>query len=438
MHFALLDGMRVGPEKGLEGAVCPICKQPVYARCGEERIAHWAHKSVIDCDPWQEPETQWHRDWKNRFGDMQEQMHEKDGARHMADVKTPDGTIVEFRHRFINDEGQRTRQAFFGKTMFWVVDCASNPKRAERFKDNRHCLRREHVPGCGVWSTCEAGECFPRVWINSRRFVFFDFGESVLWCLFPRKEEDSNAIIMRISKDGFVAAVKGGYAKFRERCVEVYRAVTRSKMSAFSYRQVKQWFQDPASSVAPAIAEPRPMDSPVASPEPQTAARPRAVQRAEPEPDPEPVEDVWPEEFDKTVVLALTVDLATGWAIANGGVLSLVTESRIDGDANATGCCAVHCATLCGDTELYWAKRRAETVFGKKVLVGIPEDNELKGSAGCFIGTVEYHAEERLSGKVKLHLRNFKRLAGGVAHPATRECIWRLDPSLQAQIMAVE
>ena len=111
VKFAVLNGLRVAPEKGLIGAVCPICKQPVFARCGEVRLPHWAHKSVIDCDPWKESETQWHRDWKDLFGDMQEQVHENGGVRHLADVKTPDGTIVEFRHSVINDchvEADRT------------------------------------------------------------------------------------------------------------------------------------------------------------------------------------------------------------------------------------------------------------------------------------------------------------------------------------------
>ena len=64
VKFAVLNGLRVAPEKGLIGVVCPICKQPVFARCGEIRLPHWAHKSVIDCDPWKESETQWHRNWK--------------------------------------------------------------------------------------------------------------------------------------------------------------------------------------------------------------------------------------------------------------------------------------------------------------------------------------------------------------------------------------
>lgn len=436
MHYALVGNIRVGPEKGLEGAVCPICKQPVYARCGEVYIPHWAHKSVIDCDPWQEPETQWHRDWKNRFGDMQEQMHEKDGTRHMADVKTPEGTIVEFKHRYINAEGQRTRQAFFGETMFWVVDCASNPKRAERFKDNMYCLDRERVSSYEVWSTREASKCFPRAWINCRRFVFFDFGEEDLWYIFPRRDDDPDAICMRMSKGDFVAAVKDGYAKFRERCGEIYRTVTRSRKLVFNYRWVNEKISGPAISVASAEGEPRPTDLLDHNSAPQNAAVPIAVQRTASVPASDPVKNIWPAEFDKTISLALTVDLVTGWLIANGVITNMMTDSCVEGDANATGCCAVHCSVCCSMQDLYWAKRRIENTYRKNVCSGIPSDIELKGCAGDFIGTVEYLAEGRLDGKVKLRFRNFKRIASNVSHHASRECIWRLDSSLQARILA--
>ena len=438
MHLALLNGMRVEPEKGLEGVVCPICKQPVYARCGEVYIPHWAHKSVIDCDPWQERETQWHRDWKNLFGDLQEQMHEKNGTRHMADVKTPDGTIVEFRHRRINAEGQRTRQAFFGETMFWVVDCTSNPKCGERFKDNRYCLDRARVSGHEVWSTREASKCFPRAWINCRRFVFFGFGEEDLWYIFPRRDDDPDAICMRMSKGDFVTAVKDGYAKFRERCVEVYRAVTRSRKSVFNYSRVNEKLFCPTSFVASTEAEPQSIDLPDSSPAPQNTAMPIAMQQSDSELSPEPVSDIWPVEFDKTVSLALTVDLVTGWLIANGIITNLVTDSCVEGDANVIGCCALHCSVCCSTQDLYWAKRRIENTYGTDALISIPPDIELKARAGDFIGTVEYHAEGRFDGKVKLRLRNFERLASNVSQRASHECIWRLDPSLQEQILAVE
>ena len=433
MHFALLGNMRVEPIKGLDGVVCPICKQPVYARCGEARIAHWAHKSVIDCDPWQEPETQWHRDWKNRFGDMQEQMHEKDGARHIADVKTPDGTIVEFRHRFINGEGQRTRQAFFGETMFWVVDCASNLKRVERFKDNRYCLNEEHVSAHEVWSTREAGKCFPLTWINCQRFVFFDFGEEDLWYIFPRRDDDPNTICMRMSKDDFVATVKNGYAKFRERCVDIYRVVKQSETRVHSRQYGSEPFALPSLvtsvEVVPQSAGGARDDSNI-----WANAGPLVKYKSVPKRVPKPAHDIWPAEFDKSLSLALTVDLVTGWLLTRGIVQSLVTDACVNGEANATGCCAVHCATLCGVTELYWARKRAENTYGKGVLCDAPQDADLKSNEGGFIGMVEYHVEERLDGKVKLYLRNFKRLAGFVSYRSSRECIWRLDPALRSRL----
>ena len=233
MHFALLNGIRVEPEKGLQGAVCPICKQPVRARCGEVRVKHWAHKSVIDCDSWKEPETTWHREWKNRFGNLQEQMHEKDGVRHMADVKTADGTIVEFRHGTMDMEGLRTREAFFGELMFWVADCTAESRKL-RFYDNLSYARRLDV--CSneteVWSISDPERVFPRSWTESRRFVFFDFGEPLLWCLFPRNEKARWGVFMRVSKNDFVAIVKNGHAKFREQCVGIWRQVNDLRRKA--------------------------------------------------------------------------------------------------------------------------------------------------------------------------------------------------------------
>ena len=64
------------------------------AKCGKEKIWHWAHKSRSHCDSWWSPEGEWHKGWKEVFPDeWQEQIHtdEKTGERHIADVKTPKG-----------------------------------------------------------------------------------------------------------------------------------------------------------------------------------------------------------------------------------------------------------------------------------------------------------------------------------------------------------
>ena len=72
MRFALIENKQVEAEPGLKG-FCPGCLQPVIAKCGEQRIHHWAHHNNKNCDNWWEPETQWHRAWKNKFpADWQE------------------------------------------------------------------------------------------------------------------------------------------------------------------------------------------------------------------------------------------------------------------------------------------------------------------------------------------------------------------------------
>ena len=207
--------------------------------------------------------------------------------------------------------------------------------------------------------------------------------------------------------------------------MEVYRAVTRSRKSVFNYRRVNEKLFCPTSFAVPTEAGPQPTDLPGCSPAPQNTAVPIAVQQAVSAQAPEPVKDIRPTEFDKTVSLALTVDLVTGWLIANGIITNLVTDSCVEGDVNAIGCCALHCSVCCSTQDLYWAKRRIENTYGTDALISIPPDIELKARAGDFIGTVE-------------RLRNFERLASNVSQRASHECIWRLDPSLQEQILAVE
>ena len=90
MKYALVDNQKKEAEKGLKG-LCPICQQPVIAKCGKFKINHWAHKSLEHCDNWWENETEWHRQWKNTFPvEWQEivAIDEKTGEKHIADIKT--------------------------------------------------------------------------------------------------------------------------------------------------------------------------------------------------------------------------------------------------------------------------------------------------------------------------------------------------------------
>jgi hypothetical protein len=66
MKFALVEGIRQEATAGARG-LCPGCSSSVIPKCGEIRLRHWAHLSTMVCDPWREPETEWHRGWKDEF-----------------------------------------------------------------------------------------------------------------------------------------------------------------------------------------------------------------------------------------------------------------------------------------------------------------------------------------------------------------------------------
>lgn len=94
----------------------------MIAKCGGHRVWHWAHRGVRVCDPWWEPETEWHRAWKNEFPvDWQEVVHlAQSGEKYVADVRTQGGMVIEFQHSFLKVEERTARESFY-RPMIWVV-----------------------------------------------------------------------------------------------------------------------------------------------------------------------------------------------------------------------------------------------------------------------------------------------------------------------------
>lgn len=132
MKFANVNGQRLEPQPGV-AAACPSCGAPVIAKCGEQRVWHWAHKGVRVCDHWWESETEWHRNWKNEFPiAWQEIIHAApNGEKHIADVKTDSGMVIEFQHSFLKAEERAAREQFYGK-MVWVVDGRRRKRDADQ------------------------------------------------------------------------------------------------------------------------------------------------------------------------------------------------------------------------------------------------------------------------------------------------------------------
>lgn len=123
MRLALVNGVRTEPKPGVRGECC-LCGHEMVAKCGQFVRWHWAHKGRLTCDPWQESETAWHRLWKNAFPlECQEVVHvdSRTQEKHIADVMTQTGFVVEIQHSPISTEEIQSRENFY-RDMIWIVD----------------------------------------------------------------------------------------------------------------------------------------------------------------------------------------------------------------------------------------------------------------------------------------------------------------------------
>lgn len=98
-------------------ATCPGCYGDVLAKCGSIVSWHWAHIAA-DCDPWTEPETPWHRGWKEAVPEPQREVVM--GA-HRADIVTITGWVVELQSRSLPAGEARQREDFYGH-MVWIFN----------------------------------------------------------------------------------------------------------------------------------------------------------------------------------------------------------------------------------------------------------------------------------------------------------------------------
>src|SRR5262249_38057129 len=133
MKFALVEGERREAQPRLSGK-CPGCGNAVIAKCGEYRVWHWAHQGTRTCDHWWEPETEWHRAWKSQFPPEWQKIIQRseDGEKHIADVKTDRGVVLEFQHSFLRRDERESREMFY-RNMVWVVNGLRRVQDRSRF-----------------------------------------------------------------------------------------------------------------------------------------------------------------------------------------------------------------------------------------------------------------------------------------------------------------
>jgi len=176
-------------------AICPLCEKEVFSKCGEVNVWHWAHLKQESCDNWYEPETKWHKDWKNKFGkELSEIIIEKDGIKHIADIFTKDEIVIELQNSPILKPVIRKRELFYGKKMLWIINGIPFKDNFKIYPDERYLNKYIHkivgqklihqVTGKVVseernemfnWSWCR------KSWNEVLRPVFIDFGDDNLF-----------------------------------------------------------------------------------------------------------------------------------------------------------------------------------------------------------------------------------------------------------------
>jgi hypothetical protein len=137
MRFAIVNGLQIEPFPR-QRANCPCCGRQLVAKCGSVKVWHWSHFPEKHCDNWWENETEWHRKWKNYFPSVNQEIVHHDnytGEKHIADVKTNDGIVVELQNSPMNENELVSREQFY-KNMIWVVNGTSFKKHFTIFPFN--------------------------------------------------------------------------------------------------------------------------------------------------------------------------------------------------------------------------------------------------------------------------------------------------------------
>ena len=117
MLYGLRDGESVEAFPG-DNATCPLCGQPLIAKCGAVNVWHWAHVASADCDPWYEQESPWHVEWKSL---ARQNTREVKFGPHRADILGKRGVVIELQHSSISGDEIAEREAFYGD-MIWMFD----------------------------------------------------------------------------------------------------------------------------------------------------------------------------------------------------------------------------------------------------------------------------------------------------------------------------
>lgn len=239
MISAMIEGEKRPPQVKGEQTKCVGCGGTLRAVIPQFKAAHWRHDSG-DCDPWSEPEGEWHLGWKGFFSPRYCEVFMRDPDTkeiHRADVLCPRpegaGVVLELQHSPISEEERSSREAFYSREnrMFWLLNMGRTSALSFNFAS---CLNfsednRVEVEGRDFYRM----EWFMRgtmldKWKQSRAHVFLNHGRFVFYL--------ATRAACRSLVDG---QAKGEFALARLTVREFLKAVAGDDPSALTIRSVE-------------------------------------------------------------------------------------------------------------------------------------------------------------------------------------------------------
>ena len=205
MKFALINDQKTDPTPKATGN-CQFCGSQMVAKCGNIKIWHWAHKAKSSCDPWWENETEWHRQWKNKFpASWQEVIHvdPSTSEKHIADVKTPHGLVIEFQNSPMNLAEMESREAFYDD-MIWIVNGDTNNTLNKGYFMMGLCREPIQKNPLAYQVAWWGRSQFLSNWGKASTKVYLDFGDEVLWRIILYKDGENMAAVAPIDKQAFI------------------------------------------------------------------------------------------------------------------------------------------------------------------------------------------------------------------------------------------
>ncbi len=173
------DRNRMSPEPK-NTSFCECCNGKIIAKCGKVNIWHWAHESKEDCDPWYEPITEWHLGWQSCVPvEMREIFMKNEREKHRADIKLPNGIIVEIQHSGLDEETICEREDFYGN-MIWILDGTNLFSKMNRYEKVSK-YGNEYVSWYYSYRAKQWVEHFTKQ-------MYLDFGDKILRVNIDREE----------------------------------------------------------------------------------------------------------------------------------------------------------------------------------------------------------------------------------------------------------